>query len=68
MAATVEYEVPGMTCEHCREAVTAELRAVPGVREIDVDLVSKRVVVTGSSLDDKALRDAIEEAGYEASA
>ena len=68
MAATVEYEVPGMTCEHCRAAVTAELRAVPGVHEIDVDLVSKRVVVTGSSLDDKALRDAIEEAGYEASA
>ena len=28
----------------------------------------QRVVVTGSSLDDKALRAAIEEAGYEASA
>ena len=68
MASTVEYEVSGMTCEHCRAAVTAELRAVPGVHEVDVNLESKRVVVTGSSLDDKALRAAIEDAGYEASA
>ena len=68
MAPTVEYEVSGMTCEHCRAAVAAELRAVPGVHEVDVNLESKRVVVTGSSLDDKALRAAIEDAGYEASA
>ena len=68
MAATAEYMVSGMTCEHCSAAVTAELRAVPGVQKVDVDLASKRVVVTGSSLDDEALRAAIEEAGYEADA
>ncbi len=68
MTATAEYVVSGMTCEHCRAAVTAELRAVPGVQEVDVDLWSKRVVVSGLSLDDEALRAAIEEAGYEADA
>jgi len=61
------YRVPGMTCEHCTRAVSAEVSAVQGVSEVQVDLAGKLVTVTGEDLDDRALRDAIEEAGYEAS-
>jgi copper chaperone len=43
-----------------------EVRAVDGVRSVDVDLGTKLVSVTGQSLDDAAIRAAIEEAGYEA--
>jgi copper chaperone CopZ len=39
---------------------------LPGVERVDVDLETKLVVVTGTNLDDRALRAAIEEAGYEA--
>jgi copper chaperone CopZ len=39
---------------------------VEGVDDIDVDLEAKLVTVSGSGLDDAALRAAIEEAGYEA--
>jgi copper chaperone len=46
----------------CRD----ELAALPGVERVDVDLETKLVVVTGTNLDDRALRAAIEEAGYEA--
>ncbi len=62
---TLTYRVPGMSCEHCRRAVTIELSAAPGVESVDVDLANKLVRVSGSSLDDAALRAAIDEAGYE---
>jgi copper chaperone len=57
--------VPGVSCEHCRTAIVEEVRAVPGVAAVDVDLGAKRVSVSGSDLDETAVRAAIEEAGYE---
>jgi copper chaperone len=60
------YDVPGMSCAHCEEAVATELSAVDGVESVAVDLAAKTVVVRGSALDDAALRAAIDEAGYEA--
>lgn len=66
MGETLVYEVPGMTCDHCVHAVHGELSGVPGVRSVQVDLGTKLVTVTGEGLDDRVLRAAIEEAGYEA--
>ena len=63
---TVLYTVPGMHCGHCETAVKEEVSTVPGVESVVVDLDSKRVEVTGTALDDVAIRAAIEEAGYEA--
>jgi len=63
---TAQYIVSGMTCGHCETAVKQEISAVPGVEEVTVDLDTKRVEVSGSALDDAAIRAAIEEAGYEA--
>ncbi|MBW3593561.1 MAG: heavy-metal-associated domain-containing protein [Actinobacteria bacterium] len=66
MNETKTYSVPAMHCGHCKAAVTDELQAVEGVRDVVVDLESKLVTVTGSDLDDSALRAAIDEAGYDA--
>ena len=66
MAETMTYRVPGMTCDHCKHAVSSEVGAVAGVAGVEVDLDTKLVTVTGEDLDDQVLRDAIEEAGYEA--
>ena len=63
---TALYTVPGMHCGHCEAAVKQEISALSGVQEVVVDLDSKRVTVSGSELDDAAIRGAIEEAGYEA--
>jgi copper chaperone len=60
------YTVPEMRCSHCTQAVCRELMAVAGVESVEVDLDSKFVTVHGAALDDRALRAAIEEAGYEA--
>ena len=66
MAETTTYRVPGMHCGHCERAVAEEVSAVAGVTAVDVDLETKLVTVRGASLDDAAVRAAIEEAGYEA--
>ena len=66
MSETATYTVPALHCGHCKASVTEELSDVEGVETVDVDLDTKLVVVTGSGLDDAALRAAIEEAGYQA--
>ena len=68
MYESTTYTVPGMSCGHCKEAVSRELGAVAGVVSVNVDLDSKLVTVTGENLDDSALRAAIDEAGYEVAA
>ena len=59
------YSVPGVSCEHCVGAVTEEVEQVAGVESVVVDLASKRVTVRGDSVDDGAVRAAIDEAGYD---
>jgi copper chaperone len=63
---TNTYTVKGMTCGHCVNAVSTEVGALPGVREVDVDLATGGVTVTSDQpLDVEAVRGAVEEAGYE---
>ena len=66
MTETLTYRVPGMHCGHCKASVTEEVSAVDGVEGVDVDLDTKLVVIRGENLDDAKLREAIEEAGFEA--
>jgi putative flavoprotein involved in K+ transport len=63
---TKTYFVPDMSSGHCRAAIAAEVGTVPGVESVEVDVDSKRVVVTGDGLDGDAIRAAIYDAGYEA--
>jgi copper chaperone len=62
------YTVPGMSCQHCVLAVSEEVGQVAGVESVEVALETKQVTVRGRDLDDRALRAAIDEAGYEATA
>ena len=66
MSETLRYTVPAMHCGHCERAVKEEVSGVVGVSDVAVDLDTKVVTIRGESLDDTALRAAIEEAGYEA--
>ena len=62
---SLEYLVPAMSCGHCVNAITAAVSSVPGVSTVAIDLDTKAVVVTGIDLNDKAIRLAIAEAGFE---
>jgi len=58
--------VTGMSCDHCAQAVRAEIGRLPGVAEVDVDVAAGQVRITGEPLPgDTALREAVKEAGYE---
>jgi copper chaperone CopZ len=63
---TNTYRVAGMTCDHCKIAVTAEVSKVDGVSAVDVDLDAKVVHVRGAGVDRAAVVAAIDEAGYDA--
>ncbi len=58
--------VDGMTCGHCVASVSAEVGNVSGVSDVQVDLASKRVVVTGDGVADDEVVAAVDEAGYDA--
>ena len=65
MSTTTRYTVTGMTCDHCVQAVTAELTALPGVESVDVDLASGVVTVASAAeIPDDAVAAAVDEAGY----
>ncbi|HEX2088152.1 MAG TPA: heavy-metal-associated domain-containing protein [Solirubrobacteraceae bacterium] len=59
------YTVTGMTCGHCVLSVREEVSEVPGVADVDVDLASGRLTVSGDGFSDQAVAAAVEEAGYE---
>lgn len=64
MAATRTFSVTGMTCDHCRNAITEEVGSVPGVTGVDVDLATGLVTVNGEA-DAASVRTAITDVGYE---
>jgi copper chaperone len=66
MSETKSYTVPAIHCGHCAAAIKNEVAGVEGVEAVDVDLDAKVVTIRGEGLSDKALREAIDEAGYEA--
>jgi copper ion binding protein len=60
------FTVTGMTCHHCVTAVTDEVQALPGVRDVAVDLPSGQVTVSADTpVGLSLLRQAVDEAGYE---
>lgn len=66
MITVATYTVTGMSCQHCVDAVTAEVGRITGVEQVQVDLPTGAVTVTSASpllLDD--VRGALDEAGYD---
>lgn len=68
MSTTTTIYVSGMTCGHCAGSVKAELGALAGVTDVDVDLrqgeVSPVTITSDTALDPDAVARAVDEAGY----
>jgi copper chaperone CopZ len=64
---TTSYKVTGMSCGHCVNAVTTELRSLDGVSAVTVDLVPDGIslvtVTSAQPLADDAVSAALDEAG-----
>lgn len=67
MSTTREYPVAGMTCGHCVDAVTEELKNVAGVSEVSVNLdaagTSQVTITSDAPLTDEQVSAALDEAG-----
>lgn len=63
--ATRTYQVEGMTCQHCVDAVTKEVSSLPTVTGVSVELETGMVNVTSDAdLADVDVAAAITDAGY----
>lgn len=63
---TQTFRVKGMTCGHCVNSVSSEVGALPGVDDVQVDLTAGTVTIqSAATLDEQAVREAVDEAGYE---
>jgi copper chaperone len=59
----LRFQVEGMSCDHCRGAVTAAIRKVVPEAPVEVDLESGLVTVAAAA-DRGAIAAAIRAAGY----
>jgi len=60
---TRSYDVPDISCGHCKTAIEGEVGALTQVDQVTVDIDARTVTVTGDA-DDTTIHAAIEEAGY----
>ncbi|WP_427311937.1 heavy-metal-associated domain-containing protein [Cupriavidus sp. H39] len=59
----IQFQVEGMTCNHCVGAITRAVQAVDPAARVSADVPAQAVRVD-SGADAQALRQAIEAAGY----
>lgn len=62
-----DFQVEGMSCNHCKMAVETAVKKLPGMLLAEVDLTSKTLQVEYESEKTSSLqiRQAVEEAGFE---
>jgi copper chaperone len=64
----MELSVQGMTCGHCEAAVERAVRGVDPAAAVTIDRVAGRVRIDNATADPAALRQAIEDEGYQVGA
>ncbi|MGM7700778.1 copper chaperone CopZ [Pseudalkalibacillus sp. Hm43] len=60
-------KVEGMTCNHCKSAVTSALKELNGVQDVDVNLERREasVVYEEGKVSESDMKNAVEEQGYD---
>ncbi len=60
-------KIEGMSCDHCKKAVTDALTELDGVERVEVDLEAGQANVSydPAQATTAAMKEAVEEAGYE---
>ena len=63
MSTTTNYIVTGMTCGHCANHVTQEVKGLPGVADVRVDVAGPMAITSDDVIDFELVRAAVSEAG-----
>lgn len=61
---TRTYDIPGISCGHCKSAIEGAVATVPAVESVTVDIEARTATVVGDA-DDAAVRAAVDDAGYD---
>lgn len=64
----IEVTINGMVCSFCAQGIERNLRRLPGVEGVSVDLGQHRVAITlrpGSAVEDGQIRKAIRDSGFD---
>ncbi len=62
---TKQYIVEGMTCMHCKMRVETAIKKVAGVKQVEIDLAKKSVIVDmKKEIADQVFADVVSQAGY----
>lgn len=61
------YDVPAISCDHCKAAIEGEVGKLPDVDVVQVDVEAKSVRVEGDA-SEADVTAAIDEAGYDVAA
>lgn len=64
---TANLTVEGMSCGHCVGSIKNSVGALNGVKQVNVDLMSKKVVVEydPQRINTQTIKNTIEDQGYE---
>lgn len=57
-------KIEGMKCENCSAHVKEALEALDSNLDVNISLFRKQATVEGENLNDEALKEAVEKAGY----
>ncbi len=60
----IKVFVRGMNCNHCKMSVEKNLNQLEGIDKTEADLNSETVTISGSRVDLKKVKEAVEEIGY----
>ena len=59
-----EFTVSGMSCNHCRTTVEKNVRNIPGITDVSVDLQTGRMIVEGENISEEMIRETVESIGF----
>lgn len=60
----LSFQVDDMSCEHCKDCIDKDVRALNGVDNVDINLDTKLVTIHGKELAEQVISEAIMMAGY----
>jgi copper chaperone len=65
--AQTKLNVQGMTCGHCKSAVTNALKELDGVKNVEVDLQAGKATVEyeEGKVSEENMKEAVEDQGYD---
>ena len=62
---TKTIKIEGMSCENCTRSVETALNTLKGISSVVVDLDKKQAVVEVNGVEDKEIKDVIDDIGFE---